>query len=46
MAEDEANLIERDVMPQHLCGCCMAQQVSAFGRSLYGRTAQGVFDHS
>jgi hypothetical protein len=45
MTQDEADLIERHAVPQHLSGCGMAQQVSPSGGRLYAGSLECSPDH-
>ena len=45
MAQDEANLVERDSVPQHLRCSSVAQQVSTFCLALNTRSLKSVLHH-
>jgi hypothetical protein len=44
VTKNEADLIERHVVSQHLSGCGMPQQVGSSRRSLYARADQSVLN--
>jgi hypothetical protein len=45
VAQDQADLVERDATAQHLRGRRVPQQMGALQRSLHAGTLQGVPDH-